>query len=51
MPRLTRGYDLGDMGTVSNMRVFHDFYPGRSGDGMTIDRSRRQMVSTVQSNG
>ena len=32
-----RAYDLSDAGTVSNMRVFHDFSPGRSGDGMTID--------------
>ncbi len=36
-PRLIRAYDLSDEGTVGNMRVFHDFYPGRSGDGMTID--------------
>jgi len=36
-PRLIRAYDLSEQGTVSNMRVFHDFYPGRSGDGMTID--------------
>ncbi len=36
-PRLIRAYDLSDAGTVSNMRVFHDFAPGRSGDGMTID--------------
>ena len=36
-PRLIRAYDLSAEGTVSNMRVFHDFYPGRSGDGMTID--------------
>lgn len=35
--RMIRAYDLSDEGTVSNMRVFHDFYPGRSGDGMTID--------------
>ena len=35
--RMIRAYDLADDGTVSNMRVFHDFYPGRSGDGMTID--------------
>ena len=35
--RMIRAYDLSDAGTVSNMRVFHDFYPGRSGDGMTID--------------
>ena len=36
-PRLIRAYDLSADGTVSNMRVFHDFHPGRSGDGMTID--------------
>lgn len=36
-PRLIRAYDLGPDGTVDNMRVFHDFAPGRSGDGMTID--------------
>ncbi len=35
--RMIRAYDLAADGTVANMRVFHDFYPGRSGDGMTID--------------
>ena len=35
--RMIRAYDLSEAGSVSNMRVFHDFYPGRSGDGMTID--------------
>jgi gluconolactonase len=35
--RMIRAYDLQPDGTVTNMRVFHDFYPGRSGDGMTID--------------
>ena len=35
--RMIRAYDLAQDGSVSNMRVFHDFYPGRSGDGMTID--------------
>ncbi len=35
--RMIRAYDLSEESTVSNMRVFHDFYPGRSGDGMTID--------------
>lgn len=35
--RMIRAYDLAEDGTVSDMRVFHDFYPGRSGDGMTID--------------
>ena len=36
-PRLIQAYDLSSEGTVSDMRIFHDFYPGRSGDGMTID--------------
>jgi len=36
-PRLIRAYDLSNEGTVSKPRIFHDFYPGRSGDGMTID--------------
>ena len=35
--RMIRAYDLAQDGSASNMRVFHDFYPGRSGDGMTID--------------
>lgn len=35
--RNIRAYDLAEDGTLLNMRVFHDFYPGRSGDGMTID--------------
>lgn len=30
-------FDLQPDGTVTNKRVFHKFYPGRSGDGMTID--------------
>jgi gluconolactonase len=36
-PRMIRAYDLRADGTVANMRVFHNFYPGRSGDGMCID--------------
>lgn len=35
--RMIRAYDLQPDGTVTKMRVFHNFYPGRSGDGMTID--------------
>ncbi len=30
-------FDLGADGSLSRQRVFHNFYPGRSGDGMTID--------------
>ena len=36
-PRMIRVYDLTPDGRLANMRVFHDFYPGRSGDGMCID--------------
>ena len=35
--RMIRAYDLQPDGTVTNMRVFYNFYPGRSGDGMTVD--------------
>jgi gluconolactonase len=35
--RMIRAYDLGADGTVSNMRVHYNFYPGRSADGMSID--------------
>ena len=34
---MIRAYDLGADGSVSNMRVHHNFYPGRSADGMTVD--------------
>ena len=36
-PRNILTFDLAADGTAGNKRVFHDFYPGRSGDGMTID--------------
>jgi gluconolactonase len=35
--RRIRAFDLSSDGTPSNPRVFHDFYPGRGGDGMSID--------------
>jgi len=35
--RMIRAYDLSADGSVTNMRVFHNFYPGRSGDGMSVD--------------
>ena len=34
---MIRAYDLRPDGSVANMRVFHDFSPGRSMDGMSID--------------
>lgn len=43
--RLIRAYDLLADGTVSNMRVHYDFYPGRSGDGMSIDTQGNLWVS------
>jgi gluconolactonase len=35
--RMIRSYDLQPDGAVRNMRVFHNFYPGRSADGLCID--------------
>ena len=35
--RMIRAYDLAADGSVHNMRVFHNFYPGRSADGLCID--------------
>ena len=35
--RMIRAFDLKPDGSVANARVFHNFYPGRSGDGMSID--------------
>jgi gluconolactonase len=35
--RMIRSYDLRPDGTVGNMRVHYNFYPGRSADGMSID--------------
>jgi gluconolactonase len=35
--RLIRAYDLLPDGTVRNMRVHYNFYPGRSADGMSVD--------------
>jgi len=35
--RMIRAYDVRPDGGLANRRVFHNFYPGRSGDGMAID--------------
>ncbi len=35
--RMIRAYDLGPDGSAADMRVFHNFYPGRSADGLCID--------------
>ncbi len=35
--RMIRSYDLQPDGTVRNMQVHYNFYPGRSADGMSID--------------
>jgi gluconolactonase len=35
--RMIRRYDLQPDGTVRNMQVHYNFYPGRSADGMSID--------------
>lgn len=49
-PRLIRAYDLSESGRVSNTRIFHDFYPGRSGDGMTIDSEGNLYVAAGLNN-
>jgi len=49
-PRLIRAYDLSTEGRVSNSRVFHDFYPGRSGDGMTVDSEGNLYVAAGLNN-
>ena len=36
-PRMIRAYDLKPDASVGSMRVFHNFFPGRSADGMCID--------------
>ena len=43
--RMIRAFDLAEDGSASNMRVFHDFYPGRSGDGMTVDSAGNLYVA------
>jgi gluconolactonase len=35
--RMIRAYDLQADGTVRNMRVHYNFYPGRSADGLSVD--------------
>jgi gluconolactonase len=35
--RMLRAYDLQPDGSLQNMRVFYNFYPGRSADGLAID--------------
>ncbi len=35
--RMIRAYELHPDGTVGDMRVHYNFYPGRSADGMSID--------------
>ena len=37
--RLIRAYDLRPDGTVGHMRVLYTFSPGRSADGLSIDRA------------
>jgi gluconolactonase len=37
--RMIRAYDLQPDGSVRNMRVHYNFYPGRSADGLSIDEA------------
>jgi gluconolactonase len=43
--RMIRAYDLQADGSVKNMRMHYNFYPGRSGDGMSIDTQGNLYVS------
>ncbi len=43
--RNIRAYDLGPDGSLANPRVLHDFYPGRSGDGMRVDAAGNLYVA------
>ena len=43
--RRISAFDLGPDGAASNGRIFHDFYPGRSGDGMSIDSAGNLYVA------
>ncbi|HEY3131947.1 MAG TPA: SMP-30/gluconolactonase/LRE family protein [Acidobacteriota bacterium] len=43
--RRIRAYDLQPDGTVTNERLLYDFYPGRGGDGMAVDREGNLYVA------
>lgn len=43
--RNIRAYDLKPDGSLANHRVLHDFYPGRSGDGMRVDAAGNLYVA------
>lgn len=49
-PRSILAFDLDVNGRASNSRIFHDFYPGRSGDGMTIDSEGNLYVAAGLNN-
>lgn len=43
--RRISAFDVSVDGKASNGRMFHDFYPGRSGDGMSIDSAGNLYVA------
>jgi len=43
--RNIRAYDLKPDGSLANPRVLHNFYPGRSGDGMRVDAAGNLYVA------
>jgi gluconolactonase len=43
--RRISAFDVSADGAASNGRIFHDFYPGRSGDGMSIDSAGNLYVA------
>ena len=48
--RQLRAYDLDPEGNASEMRVVFDFYPGRSADGITVDRDGNLYVAAGLNN-
>jgi len=48
--RRITAFDLSPAGMPANPRVFHNFYPGRSGDGMTIDSQGNLWVAAGLNN-
>lgn len=43
--RHLRAYDRAADGTLSNPHTLHDFYPGRSGDGLAVDQQGNLYVA------
>jgi gluconolactonase len=46
--RTLAAFDLSADGSASNYHVLHNFYPGRGGDGMTVDSAGNLWVAAGQ---